>query len=67
MDEIKNEVLSEELNIQKTVEKMADNIEKVLVGKRRVVMLTLITLLSDGHLLIEDVPGVGKTSLANAL
>lgn len=46
---------------------MADNIETVLVGKRRVILLTLITLLSDGHLLIEDVPGVGKTSLANAL
>ncbi len=55
------------VNIQRAVEKMADNIEKVLVGKRRAIMLTLITLLSDGHLLIEDVPGVGKTSLANAL
>lgn len=55
------------MDIQKTVEKMADNIETVLVGKRKVILLTLITLLSDGHLLIEDVPGVGKTSLANAL
>lgn len=55
------------MDIQKTVEKMADNIETVLVGKRKVIILTLITLLSDGHLLIEDVPGVGKTSLANAL
>ncbi len=55
------------MDIQKIVEKMADNIETVLVGKRRVILLTLITLLSDGHLLIEDVPGVGKTSLANAL
>ena len=55
------------MDIQKSVQKMADNIEKVLVGKRGVILNTLITLLSDGHLLIEDVPGVGKTSLANAL
>lgn len=55
------------MEVQKLIEKMADNIEKVLVGKRKVIILTLITLLSDGHLLIEDVPGVGKTSLANAL
>lgn len=55
------------MEIQKLIEQMADNIEKVLVGKRRVIMNTLITLLSDGHLLIEDIPGVGKTSLANAL
>ncbi len=55
------------MDIQKIVEKMADNIEMVLVGKRKIILLTLITLISDGHLLIEDVPGVGKTSLANAL
>lgn len=42
-------------------------IETVVRGKRDVVRLALITLVADGHLLIEDVPGVGKTTLARAL
>ncbi|HEX6512818.1 MAG TPA: MoxR family ATPase [Chloroflexota bacterium] len=40
------------------------NVEKVIVGKRDVVELTLVALLCQGHVLIEDVPGVGKTTLA---
>ena len=51
----------------KTVQAMAENVEKVLVGKRRAVDLVLTALLAGGHVLVEDVPGVGKTSLANAL
>ena len=43
------------------------NIEQVIQGKPGVVELTLLCLVSEGHLLIEDVPGVGKTSLAKAL
>jgi MoxR-like ATPase len=43
------------------------NIEQVLVGKPEVVRLAVVTLLARGHLLIEDVPGVGKTTLAQAL
>ena len=43
------------------------NIERVVQGKPEVVELALICLLAEGHLLIEDVPGVGKTSLAKAL
>lgn len=43
------------------------NIEKVLVGKRDVIELAVTALLSEGHLLLEDVPGVGKTTLANGL
>ncbi|MBC8093766.1 MAG: AAA family ATPase, partial [Pseudonocardia sp.] len=43
------------------------NISRVLVGKPDVVRVALVTLLAEGHLLIEDVPGVGKTSLAKAL
>ncbi|HRE29135.1 MAG TPA: AAA family ATPase, partial [Anaerolineales bacterium] len=43
------------------------NVEKVIVGKTREVELTLMGLLCNGHLLIEDVPGVGKTTLAKAL
>lgn len=55
------------MDIKTLVGQMADNIEKVLVGKREVIVSTLTCLLAGGHLLIEDVPGVGKTSLANAL
>ena len=58
---------------QKTDENMknmaaiADNIEKVVLGKREAVELTVLTLISGGHILIEDVPGVGKTTLVSAL
>lgn len=43
------------------------NIERVIVGKGDVIDLALVALLADGHLLIEDVPGIGKTMLAKAL
>ena len=46
---------------------IVDEVEKVLVGKTATVRLAVITLLSGGHLLIEDIPGVGKTTLAKAL
>ena len=46
---------------------IAANIEIVIQGKPEVVELALVCLLAEGHLLIEDVPGVGKTSLAKAL
>ena len=49
------------------IQQIADEVEKVIVGKREVVKLLLIGLLSGGHVLIEDVPGVGKTTLATAL
>ena len=44
-----------------------ENIERVIQGKPEVIELVLLCLVSEGHLLIEDVPGVGKTSLAKAL
>lgn len=46
---------------------LRQNVENVLLGKREVVDLSLIALLADGHILIEDVPGVGKTLLAKGL
>jgi MoxR-like ATPase len=46
---------------------LSAQLERVLRGKRRAVHLSLVCLFSEGHLLIEDVPGVGKTSLAKAL
>ncbi len=46
---------------------LLDNIERAIQGKRDQVHLALVCLLAEGHLLIEDVPGVGKTSLAKAI
>ncbi|HEY3418067.1 MAG TPA: MoxR family ATPase [Armatimonadota bacterium] len=46
---------------------IADNIEKVILGKREVIELTLAALLCGGHVLLEDVPGVGKTMLAKSI
>ena len=49
------------------LKKLHDNVASVVLGKPGVIRLALITLLADGHLLLEDVPGVGKTLLAKAL
>ncbi len=46
---------------------LASNVERVIQGKRDQIHLALVALFAEGHLLIEDVPGVGKTSLAKAL
>ncbi len=53
--------------VHSTAQRIAANVERVLVGKPEVVRIALVTLLAEGHLLVEDVPGVGKTSLAKAL
>ena len=47
--------------------RLLTNIERAVIGKRAVIELTLVALLCEGHLLLEDVPGVGKTTLARAL
>ncbi|MFH1560534.1 MAG: MoxR family ATPase [Chloroflexota bacterium] len=49
------------------VHQLRDNIKKVIVGKERAIELGLVALISEGHLLIEDVPGLGKTTLARAI
>jgi len=48
-------------------QKLIDNISKVIVGKRDVIELVVIGLISNGHVLLEDVPGLGKTMLSRAL
>ena len=53
--------------VQTVAERLRRNVERVLVGKRSVVELAIVTLLCEGHLLIEDVPGIGKTTLARGL
>ena len=54
-------------NVQEFSDRLVNNIENVIVGKRKTVELAVITLLCQGHLLIEDVPGVGKTMLARSV
>ncbi len=53
--------------VQAVTESLVENVERVVIGKRKVIELVIIGLLSQGHILIEDVPGVGKTVLARAL
>jgi MoxR-like ATPase len=54
-------------DIQTFAASVVDNLEKVIIGKRDTVELIVIGLLCQGHILIEDVPGVGKTMLARSL
>src|SRR5438128_11368819 len=58
---------NEELDISSLPAKLQKNLETVLLGKSEVVRLAMVALLAEGHILIEDVPGVGKTLLAKAL
>jgi MoxR-like ATPase len=53
--------------VHSVAERLAHNVERVLVGKRGTIDLAIVALLCEGHLLIEDVPGIGKTTLARSL
>lgn len=53
--------------MQKRILDILQNTQKVIIGKERVTKLLLTALLADGHVLLEDVPGTGKTRLAKAL
>ena len=54
-------------NVALTASKIIGNVEKVIVGKRHQLVLSLVSYFCEGHLLLEDVPGVAKTMLARAL
>ncbi len=54
-------------NLYSLPTKIVDNMEKVIIGKRDVIELVVTALIADGHILIEDVPGIGKTSMVSAL
>ena len=54
-------------DVRAFAEAVIDNVERVIVGKRSAIELAVVALLCDGHVLIEDVPGVGKTMLARAI
>ncbi len=53
--------------VRSVTARIIENVERVIIGKREVVELIVVGLLSQGHILIEDVPGVGKTMLARTL
>jgi MoxR-like ATPase len=53
--------------IADTIAQVRDNISKVIVGKDEVIDLVLVALLCEGHVLLEDVPGTGKTTLAKSV
>lgn len=52
---------------QDFIERIVANVEQVIVGKREAIQLIMVALLCEGHVLIEDVPGVGKTMLARSI
>ncbi|HUX85821.1 MAG TPA: MoxR family ATPase [Chloroflexota bacterium] len=54
-------------SVKDFAEVVIDNVEKVIVGKRSVIELMVVAILCEGHVLLEDVPGVGKTMLARSL
>jgi MoxR-like ATPase len=59
--------LTDIMLIERATREVRDNIDHVMVGKADVVELLLVALLCEGHVLLEDVPGIGKTTLAKAL
>jgi MoxR-like ATPase len=54
-------------SIQDFTTRVSDNVEQVIIGKREAIELLMVALLCEGHVLIEDVPGVGKTMLARSI
>src|SRR5262249_30396271 len=55
------------VDVAATANKLIANMEKVILGKRQQITLALVAYFSEGHILLEDVPGVAKTMLARAL
>lgn len=53
--------------MQQQIQAVIENIEKVMIGKREVAELSIVALLAGGHVLLEDVPGVGKTMMVRSL
>lgn len=55
------------LEIQQFVDQITENVSRVIVGKREVIELVMVAMLCDGHVLLEDVPGTGKTMLTRSI
>ena len=54
-------------NLQESLQKLSQNLEQAILGKAEVIRQVLVALLCEGHVLLEDVPGVGKTTLGQAI
>jgi MoxR-like ATPase len=59
--------MSAQASLVETAQKLRKNIQKVIIGKDEMIDLVLVAMLCEGHVLIEDVPGIGKTTLAKAI
>ncbi len=59
--------MQDHIREQTRLQQLIENIERVIIGKRDVIELTITAMLSGGHVLLEDIPGVGKTQLAASL
>ena len=55
------------MNVQSLAQRLQENVSRVIIGKEHEIKLVLTAMLSGGHVLLEDVPGTGKTTLAKAL
>ena len=66
MDDMNLTKSSDALRIKQAADRFRANVGRVIVGKEKAMDLVFVTLLSEGHVLVEDVPGVGKTLLAKA-
>jgi len=64
MDKVVREVSPE---VKEAADRLTSNVSKVIVGKKETIELVMVALLCEGHVLIEDVPGIGKTMLAKAV
>lgn len=62
-----NNIESQLMKGNEQLQAVIDNVERVIIGKREAIRHTLVAILSGGHVLLEDVPGVGKTMLVRAL
>ena len=67
MNQAVSEIGPEILRIRQAADKFVDSVSKVIIGKRETIEMVLVALLCEGHILIEDVPGIGKTMLARAV
>ncbi len=54
-------------SIAESAKRLRENIQRVIVGKDEQIDLALVAVLCEGHILVEDVPGIGKTTLAKSL